>query len=403
MIVFSYYPSDPRVRREAEALASEGAQVDVICLRDAGEAKQEQVRGVRIHRLPVQRSRSGKLSYLWEYGLFICLSFLKISQLHLQGRYRIVHVHNMPDILVLAALLPRLSGAKLILDLHDPMPEVYITKYSLRPDHPVIRLLKLCERFSIKLAHAVLTPNIAFRNLFVSRGCPAEKIHIVMNSPQTSVFKATQSVQPHQRSTHLELMYHGTIVKRHGLDTALEAIGLLRKKIPGLRFNVYGNGDYKEEFLKTIRDLHLEKTVIYHGQVTLETIAEAIGRIDIGLIPNKRSVFTEINMPTRIFEYLCQNKPVIAPRTQGIGDYFAEDALCFFEAGQARSLADAILRLHNQPSYYQGILKKAVPIYQAHSWELERGRLLKVATSLLQKRSEPIPAATGTFAKDSPK
>src|SRR5439155_24815829 len=51
---------------------------------------------------------------------------------------------------------------------------------------------------------------------------------------------------------------------------------------------------------------------------------------DVGIIPNRRSIFTEINFPTRIFEYLARGKPVIAPLTTGIGDYFSKDELVVF-------------------------------------------------------------------------
>ena len=59
-----YYPEDPRVRREAEALASAGHEVDVICLRRITESARETVNGVTIYRLPLdhQRGSSGSIS-----------------------------------------------------------------------------------------------------------------------------------------------------------------------------------------------------------------------------------------------------------------------------------------------------------------------------------------------------
>ena len=57
--VFSYYPADPRPRREAEALVAEGMQVDMICLKDSSESKQEIVNGVNVYRLPLKRKRGG--------------------------------------------------------------------------------------------------------------------------------------------------------------------------------------------------------------------------------------------------------------------------------------------------------------------------------------------------------
>ena len=52
MVVHAYYPlAETRVQREAEALVRAGYEVDVVCLRDAGERERERYRGVEIHRL----------------------------------------------------------------------------------------------------------------------------------------------------------------------------------------------------------------------------------------------------------------------------------------------------------------------------------------------------------------
>ena len=188
MVVFSYCPADPRVRREAEALAESGMAVDIICLRGPGQDRVETVRGTRIIRLPVTRKRGGKIRYVWDYTVFLALACITVAALHLRWRYRLVHVHNMPDVLVFSALIPRILGTRVLLDLHDPMPEVFMAKYDIGKSHPAIRLLRFLERLSIGFSSAVLTANKSFSDLFVSRGCPPGKIHVVMNSPQENVF-----------------------------------------------------------------------------------------------------------------------------------------------------------------------------------------------------------------------
>jgi len=51
MVLFSYYPSDPRPRREAEALVGKGMSVDMICLRNKSETKEEVVNGVQVYEI----------------------------------------------------------------------------------------------------------------------------------------------------------------------------------------------------------------------------------------------------------------------------------------------------------------------------------------------------------------
>src|SRR5207249_1664702 len=120
----SYFMRDPRVRREAQALADAGWQVDVICLRAPNEpARSEQPRttkggAIRIHRVPLQHKRGSKLRYVLEYGTFFALASALLSLKHMRRRYDLVHIHNMPDALVFAAWLPKLTGTPIVLDMH---------------------------------------------------------------------------------------------------------------------------------------------------------------------------------------------------------------------------------------------------------------------------------------------
>jgi glycosyltransferase involved in cell wall biosynthesis len=384
-IHYSQYPQDPRPRREAEALVDAGMPVDVICIRGAGQSAREVINGVTIHRLSLPKTRGGKLSYIMEYVAMFALASVKLSLLHMRYRFDIVHVHNMPDFLVFAAILPKLCGSRVILDLHDPMPELYRTKYALGEESRVIRLLKTLERWSIRFADLVLTPNVTFRNLFISRGCPEDKIHIIMNSPMEKVF------QKHRDTLHDEpakgdeiiMMFHGGIYERHGLGTALEALALLKDELPCIVFKVFGNGDYVSQFLALVDRYGLKDMVRFIGPVTHETIAKEIGSISFGIIPNKKSPFTDLNLPVRIFEYLFMGKPVIVPRTRGILDYFDEDSLFFFEPGDARSLADAIRNLCRDTGTNRQITARGMEICARYRWELQQRELVGLVDGLL--------------------
>jgi glycosyltransferase involved in cell wall biosynthesis len=228
--------------------------------------------------------------------------------------------------------------------------------------------------------------------LFVSRSCPKHKIEVVMNAPDEKIFIPRPAESPAEGAEPkpFTLMYHGTVVERHGLGTALDAIAQLRDKIPQLQFHVYGEGNYVEGFLRKRDELKLQDCVHYHGQVSMERIAEAIPSTDIGLIPNLRSVFTEINMPTRIFEYLSMNKPVIVPKTAGIADYFNGNSLMYFNSGNPRSLADTIYDAWRSPEKREQSLRESRLIYQRHRWEQEKKKLLQAYNNLLCYQSYPV-------------
>jgi glycosyltransferase involved in cell wall biosynthesis len=388
-VLFSDYPADPRPRRAAEALAEAGACVEVICLKEKDEeTKRETFHGVHITRLPLRRRRGGKLSYMLRYGAFILLAGAILAGRTLKRRYDLVHVHNMPDILVFSALAPKLFGAELILDLHDPMPELMMTIFGLREESFPVWLLKKFEAWSISFADSVLTTNEAFRKLFLSRGCPPQKISVVMNSPDEEIFQYQKSFRQvstvRDASKPFVMMYHGSLVERHGVDLAVAAVSKIRSKIPGAELRIYGRSTpFLEGVLDSVRKSELSDAVRYLGPMKLEQIPAAIRECDVGVIPNRRSAFTEINMPTRIFEYLSQGKPVIAPQTPGIQDYFSPQELVLFDLGKTEDLAAKMEYVFEHPEEMLRMVELGQKIYQDHQWTGERERFVKLVEGLL--------------------
>src|ERR1700730_8953631 len=197
VLLYSYYPADPRPRRAAEALVEAGMEVDLVCLRDkAIEKKRDLIDSVRIIRLPLRKRRDSKRTYILQYASFLAACFALLTFRSLKNRYDLVHVHNMPAVLLFGALIPKLLGARVVLDLHDPMPELMMSIYNLTAEKRVVRWLKRLEKLSISFADLVLTPNKAFRDLFISRGCPPEKIEIIMNSPDSRIFYSSRYSSP---------------------------------------------------------------------------------------------------------------------------------------------------------------------------------------------------------------
>ena len=384
MVVYSYSPQDVRPRREAEALINAGYKVDMICLRLPDQPKQENVYGVNVYRVNMSKSRSTKRKYITLYTNFFIRSFFKLNRLFIKNRYDVIHIHNMPDFLVFLSIIPKIFGTKVVLDLHDPTPEMLMTKFSDDDESRLTKLLKWQEKMSIKFAHSVVTTNKSFVDRFVQRGCPLKKINTVMNSPQESVFtKVEYKSEIKSEDNKLVLMYHGLIVERYGLEDLVNAIKLLKDKIPKIELVIYGDGEYVPVLLKIIDELNLNDTIKYFGLISLDEIAEIIPKCDIGIIPNRLGPFTQINFPTRIFEYLHMKKPVVVPRTQGINDYFNEEAIFYFDAGNAENLANVIFNIYSDRTKAAEVVNEGYKIYQKHSWESQSKNLIKIYEELL--------------------
>jgi glycosyltransferase involved in cell wall biosynthesis len=387
MVVFSHYPADPRPRRAVDALLKEGMSVDLICLADDKSPRREVLDGLEVLRLPITNRRGGKFAYAYQYSAFILTSSIIQALRSLTRGYDLVYVHNMPDVLVLSSLIPKALGAKVILDQHDPMPELMMTIFNLDQNSSNVRLLSKLEKWSIACANRVVTVNIACKRIFGSRSCSPEKIGVVMNSPDGEIFsfrEARSYDSPKDATRPFVMMYHGSLVERNGLDLAVEALARVRAAVPSAELRIYGrNTPFLERVMLEAHNKGLSDCVHYLGPKSLEELVREIEMCDVGIIPNQRNAFTDINTPTRIFEYLALGKPVIAPRTPGIQDYFDQDSLFFFESGDAEELAQ---RIHYVFSHHSEAIETAgrgQQVYLAHSWHQERQTLVNLVGELL--------------------
>jgi len=393
--MFSLYPGDPRPRRAVDALVGEGMEVELICLGSENAPRREKLNGIEVLRIPLKNRRGGKLAYAYQYAAFILISSVIIALRSLTRRYDLVYVHNMPDILVASALIPVALGAKVILDLHDPMPELMMTIFNLRRDSRIVRIITRLEKWSMARADLVLTVNIACKRIFASRSCRPEKIGVIMNTPDSEIFhfrrpqaSASASQNPNKRFV---IMYHGSLVERNGLDLAVDALARVRESIPTAELRIYGTRTaFLDHVMDAAKSKGLDEAIRYWGPKRLEDLVPAIEDCDVGVIPNHRNAFTEINTPTRIFEYVALGKPVVTPRTPGVRDYFSDESLLFFESGNSGELAEKIEYVFAHAKEANEIVERGQQVYLQHVWSDERRTLVSLVSEVLKGNKDAV-------------
>lgn len=392
MLAYTYYLSDPRVRREAEALADKGYLVDVMCLRGQGEPSRQEIHGVRLIRLPQGRYRGHQfLAYVAGYIRFFILSFLWLSWRHLKERYGLIQIHTMPDFLIFSAVVPKILGAKIVLDIHDLMPELYCSKFGLSEDHPFIKALTLQERLSARFAHRVISVHEPQRRLLVDHGIPESKIRIIMNAVDDRIFRLpSKSTEALQEQKGFTLVYHGTLVKRYGVDVAIRAMKLLEDEIPHLRFLVYGDGDILDELETLVRQLGLQNKVIFSRNfIPLEQIPSAVAQADLGLVPN-RDTGRDNFLPTKLLEYVAMGIPAIVSRTDTVETYFDDSMVRFVRPGEERDLAEAVLDLYDHPEKARGMAQHARRFTEKYGWARQRSAYYQLIDTLLKNPCQRI-------------
>jgi glycosyltransferase involved in cell wall biosynthesis len=279
----------------------------------------------------------------------------------------------MPDALVFAAAIPRLSGARVLLDLHECMPEFFRVKFGVGPRHAAVRLLAAAEQASIRFADGVLTCTAQMREAFVARGAPAEKIDVILNSADEAIFDAGRFPPAPRRPEGFTLICHGAIEQSYGHDTLLRAIALLRHDIPGLRLEIYGDGTFRAELERLAGELGLNGAVhVSDGWAPIEELLEAIATADAGVVAMRRDAFRDLTHCNKMFDFIAMRRPAIVSRTRAVEAYFGEDCFALFESGDEHQLARAIRALHDDPQLGMDLVRRAAEVGAAYRWSHQR-------------------------------
>jgi glycosyltransferase involved in cell wall biosynthesis len=369
-----YFPHDVRVRKEALALIDKGYQVDVICLREQGEKREEVYRGVNIHRIPMQHRRGSVLNYLYEYLTFFFRASVEVSSLFFRNRYDFIQVNTLPDFLVFATLIPKVFGAKVILDLHEPSPELWGSIFGFDRRF-LIRIVKLAEQMSIRYADKAITVSDQMKDNYVNRGASASKISVILNVPNLE-FNPDRYEEYYQNHNNEKffLICHGLIVKRYGQQTLIKAVSLVKDKIPSIQLNILGKGEYESELKKLVSNIHLEDYVHFHGVIPFDDMIKMIAKSDIGVVPVERNPYSDLVHTNKMFELIAMKKPVIISKTRAVEEFFSPDNSClkFFESGDEKDLARSILELYQDPETREKMVKNAYAKFESVRWEKMR-------------------------------
>jgi glycosyltransferase involved in cell wall biosynthesis len=372
MIVFAHYPhSETRVQREAETLIDYGCKVDVICLRMPKEPAVDTHYNVTIHRVPMTRvRRKSFIAQFLDYIAFFVLALVKLAKLHLQQPYDVIQVHNLPDFLVFVALIPKLSGSRVILDLHDLMPEFYQGRFGETSKNLLMRVILMQERLSCRFADHVITVSEHWRQALIKRGVPPKKCSVVMNLADPRIFRPLSAKDaPPKDSNHFRLFYHGTLPERYGLDLVLQAMDRVRSQIPGIHLTLIGSGEHLETLKRMAEDLNLkENHVQFRPNVPAEKLPSLIAAANVGVVPYRDDVFTDSLLPTKLMEYAIMGLPCIVARTSAISAYFDKTMVQFFAPDDVEDLARCILTLYSDHEYLAQLAQGIRKFNQHYNW-----------------------------------
>jgi glycosyltransferase involved in cell wall biosynthesis len=386
VLAYTKYSIDTRIRREAETIA-ETMEYDVTILapKEGKTARRYPLENVEVMELVAGRYRGkSNLRLFWSYLLFLCSAFFACTGLFFKRGIDIVHVHNMPNVLVFAAIVPRLFGRKIILDVHDTMPETYRAKCEDSSEF-IFRLLSLEEALCAAFVHKIICVNGPQSEAMIKRGVPSHKIDIIMNVPQEKVLNSTYDSQDTLIDPGaFNLVYHGTIARRLGVDLAIRAMEKIVPRIPNAALYIYGIDNDSDECASLVDDLGIGSHVHFREPMPLYQLVPILRQMDMGVVSNRKSVAAELMLPVKLLEYITLNIPVVAPRLKTIRHYFADDMVHYFDPEDVDSLADTIYDAYLHDSKRKAYAERARNHIRQHEWHRYERTLTTLYKTLSQ-------------------
>ena len=381
MLAYSNYETDGRVRRYAETLARRGDHVDVIALSDGtGQLGESTINGVAVHRIQRRElDERNKWAYALRHLRFLLTSTALLTRCQREVRYDLVHVHNMPDFLVFAAWRAKAAGAKLILDIHDIVPELFANKFGAHKNRLYIWLLKVIEKLSAAFVDHVIVSNHLWRPKLIARSVPENKCSVFVNNVDQSIFS------PHFRTRSddkIVITFPGSFQWHQGLDIAIEAIAKVRTKVPNVELHLYGNGRLEGDLRALAARLGLNGAVRFFASVPLDQMPQVMANADLGVVPKRADGFGDEAYSTKIMEFMSQGVPVIASRTKIDTYYFDDTVVRFFPSGDVQGLADAMLELIGRKDLRDSLSAHGKEYAAHNSWDVRKQDYFDLVDSL---------------------
>lgn len=379
-VAYAFHDSDSRIMRYTHALTARGDVVDVIALRESGRPPVFVSEGVKVIGVqPREVNEQSRFAYFLRIVLFFLRTMAILSWRHVRARYDIIHVHSVPDFLVFTAWLPKLMGARIILDIHDLLPELYASKFAMDRKSITYRLLLAVERISIKFVDHLITANDLWHEKLVERSVARGRATSLMNYPDLEVFTPCGRTRDDDRFV---MIYPGSLNWHQGLDIALRAFAMIKDQVPSSEFHIYGTGPALNDLIALARELGLESRVRFAGMLPLREIARVIENADLGVVPKRKNAFGNEAFSTKTLEFMAMGVPVLVSDTKIDTYYFDQSVVRFFRGESIEDLAKQMLELIKDRAAREQLRRAGLMFVQTNSWASKKQEYLDLIDAL---------------------
>jgi glycosyltransferase involved in cell wall biosynthesis len=381
IVAYADYPTDARIMRHAEAAARNGYRVDVVTPCDAQGPGRVAAGEVTVFKLRTKHYEGeSRAAYVVSYLDFFVRCFFWLSLRQVRRRYDIVHACNMPDFLVFTATVAKLMGAKVILDIHDPMPDTYRTKFPGAGRGVFHGLLLWQERLSAAFADRVITVSDPVKDdVLVPDGLEGGKITVITNFPDDEIFKPGPAAPV---GYPIRMIYYGTIAPRFDLEGVLRALSAVRGN-DRLTFRIIGKGASAAALRTAIAAEGLETLVAFdNAAYPLRELPGIVRGYHLGMVPYQPSFATDHILPVKLMELLAMGIPSITIANSAVRYYIDPRMYFAYDPGNMGTLIRIFEEILDRPEVIEDKRKAILEDPGRYLWKRMRARYVDLLSQL---------------------
>lgn len=273
--------------------------------------QEETIDGIRVVRTWMYLTpNSGFLRRVANYLLFAVTAVLA----SLRTERPDVVVATSPQFFcgVAGAIVARIKRRPFVLEIRDLWPKSIVELGQLRPG-PILSALEAIETWLYRSAAGIVVNTRTFHDHITARGVPSGAIELVYNGIDPEQFrprpKNAELLARHGLADRFTVAYVGTLGLAHGLSLLVDVAERMKARSE-IAFVLIGDGADREKLEAEVEKRGLDNVHLL-GLQPRSAMPDWIASLDLLLVLLRDLPVFETVIPSKIFEFLAQERPVV--------------------------------------------------------------------------------------------
>lgn len=200
------------------------------------------------------------------------------------------------------------------------------------------------------------------RDDLVARGVPSARIRVIHPGVDSRHYRPGP---PGRRSATPSFLYVGRLKRYKGIDFAIRALAVARRRRPDLRLEIAGTGDHRAELEQLAATLELDRSVIFHGFVSEERKIDLMRGAWANIFPSPKE-----GWGITVIEAAACATPSVASDSPGLRDSVCHGETGFLvRHGDIDALAARMVELADSPPLVARLGDRARRFAEGLTWE----------------------------------